>query len=92
MGIAAALENAERRQPEGRGVRGKTEVVHPEGFEPSSASSMQGNDLSNTVMEAGAESGAVPADSMLATLVAMLTPEQKAAFVSMLTTPAKAGG
>jgi len=62
------------------------------GLEPDSVTAIQNNNLGNLLSVADAKSGAVPADAMLAALVAMLTPEQKAAFVAMLTAPSKPGG
>ena len=59
--------------------------VHPVGVEPDSISSIQDNTLENPASCGAAKSGAVPADAMLTALVAMLTPEQKAAFTALLT-------
>jgi hypothetical protein len=56
-------------------------------FETVDAKPEQAIDLQKSTFQVGAESGAVADDAMLAALVGMLTPEQKAAFVAMLTAP-----
>lgn len=77
--------------PEYRKYRG----IRPDeaGLEPSDVTSISTNTLGNSAIPAGAKSGAVAQSGqnleMLATLVNILTPEQKAAFMALLLVQAK---
>ena len=69
--------------------------MHPTGVEPDSISGFPNSTLELSSSSVGAESGAVSQDDqnleVLAALVGVLTPEQKAAFLTLLSSP-KSGG
>ena len=66
------------------------------GVEPIDITAISNNNLGNAAIPDGAKSGAVPENSqnleMLAALVNILTPEQKAAFMALLSAPTKPNG
>ena len=67
------------------------ERVPPARFEPESAINSTATVCENPPTPVGAESGAIPANGqnleVLAALVGILTTEQKAAFLALLTAP-----
>ena len=64
-----------------------------EGLEPTDVTAISNSTLGNSEIPSGAKSGAVAKSSqnleMLTALVNILTPEQKAAFMALLSAPAK---